>query len=213
MSHRRLLLSIVLVVGWLNLCGCDKESEQVRASYAAYTQAELNRDGVKGFMYVSRETIDYFANMQRLALEADHEQIRKRPFADRLFVATMRHEMDPNYLKSLTSEQVFMVGIRDGWLCAENPGSLRLEAISIRGDRATASTTLNGRTTPVQLEFVKEDGTWKFDPMSLMAELERMSTEVLQGTDMNEDEFIVLCVGLNSGEPVSPDIWKKPKLK
>jgi hypothetical protein len=199
----------------LALPGCgSNEPEAVRTCYEDYVQAELARDGSKAVMLVSQSTKDFFGAIRELAIEAGPEQIRARPFCDRMFITMIRHRMDLNYVKQLTGEQLYMVGIRDGWLTAKSPGEgVSLENIEVDGDTARADLVVRGETLPFKIEFVKEQGQWKMDPTPSFRELENIMSKALEGRNVDLDQIVMLGIAKTTGKPVSPTIWDKPKLQ
>jgi hypothetical protein len=89
---------------------------------------------------------------------SDEEQIRD--------VVALGNELDPEICDKLTDRWLENVTGGDASDCEEQlkdteKDSIQIEDVSVEGDEATATATIQGQ--PGRLLLVKEDGEWKLD--------------------------------------------------
>ena len=197
----------------------DSEEAEVRRVFQAYKDALLEGDGETAAGLVDSGTLAYFESIQSLALAGSEEEVRARPFVDRLLVVTMRHELDRDMLATMDLEDLLRHAIAAGWIGKASIRQLDIGEVEISGDEATGLAltggapppSQDGEIDPLRYSFIREDGVWKFRFGSLVASLNRVITQFAQQMGANEDDLIFTLVQAISGRQVLPDIWSGPR--
>jgi len=205
-----LLLSLALLTGCSN-----EDATGARQAWEDYLAAASAKDGQKAVVLVTQGSHDYYERMRVSALEADESQLRPMPMMDRLMVLTLRHQLEPSYLRGVTGAQIYSLGVSNGWLAMEEVNGMQFHSVTVNGDKALVAFDLNGKRVPYGFPMQKENGAWKLDAVELLAkvgpivsaEFSRMAAMM----NIPVDEFLVMSLEEAYGKPVSPDIWKKPQ--
>ena len=206
------LFCLLIAVTCVHLGGCgaskDDKSDIVQAT-KAYQAAIRACDGQTASTYVSNESVEYIGQLQRLALQAGPDEIQGKAFADRAFIAQIRHYLAPNYVSQLSPAQLLMVAVKDKWIGGFIGDVYEVDDFHIDGDRADAAITNMGKV-PYRYRFVKENGVWKQDLTALFEGNTRLIENNVETKD-EQNAFIMKSLEIQSRKKVSPDIWKKPK--
>jgi len=205
-----LLLSLVCLSG----CGKD-ETPSIQKAWEDLYAAHAAKDSQKAVGLVSQSTVDFYERLRKAALEADEPEVKAMRFFDKYMILQMRARMAPDYLRSLTGQQVFMVSVRDGWDAKQYADVPELNNIKVDGDTATANMVVRGKEAPFDYGFVKEDGVWKHDLTKMMDLLSDMTAQAMRAKPSNVqldmDDLLLITLRMQTGKEVSPEIWKKPK--
>lgn len=210
----------ILLAGLVLLCAAGSTAatpeEEIRTLFQAYKTALLEGDGAAAARLVDVATLDYFEAIKRVGLEGSEDELRQRPFVDRLLVITMRHQLEPAELEEMDLEDLLRHAIEEGWIGRQSIRQLDIGKVELEGDEASAPALTSGVETPTQdgaepalrYEFVREDGEWKFRFHSLVASLNEIIASLTAQMGTDEDALIFMLVEQLSGRKVLPDVWQ-----
>jgi hypothetical protein len=196
-------------------CGQDEEAA-IRSTHDKFNAASSANDFQTVVSLVNQNTLDFFERMRTHAINSGPETISSLPMVDRMFIATIRAHVEPSYLKQLSSAQLVMVGMRDGWLNTTKDGKSppALGEILVDADRAEAEIIANGQTGPFKFVFTKEDGLWKHDMAALLkwaSETFEQSMKRHPNPMFSEDEQLLQVLSAQHKKQITSVIWNKPK--
>ncbi|HYH32052.1 MAG TPA: hypothetical protein VD903_16895 [Pseudonocardia sp.] len=187
------------------------DSEQaVRAVFAAYKQALLNRDAPAATARVSDSTIEYYGSLARLAGTGGPEEIGARSLVDRLTIALLRTQRSPADFAAVDGRQLFAYAVDAGLVDSSTVADVELGDVRVAGERAFAQAVIRGRSTPFDYEFVRADGRWLFDAVPALQAGNSALQVVAQKSGVPEDEFIFRAVESATGQRVDESIFAKP---
>jgi len=210
-------LLALLVVGSGASAAAPDDEDQVRQVFVAYKKALMEGDGDVAAALVDTGTLDYFEAIKGLSLEGREDEIRGRPFIDRLLIVTIRHELDPSLLRGMELRDLLRHAIDAGWIARSSIAQLDIGDVSVEGDEATGvalagamAASSDPDAEPLFYRFVREDGVWRFRFASLVASLNRIVTDFARQMGAAEDDLIFMLVQTLSGRQVLPEIWDAP---
>jgi len=177
------------------------EAEAVHAVLRAYFDAVTHRDGAAAVQAVTRTTRGYYARMRDLALTATEAQVRAAPLMDRVSILMYRHRVPAGVLRTLAGDSAFAHTISAGWVAATAGEPPAMGPVFGRGDRAIM------RDRGTSMQFVREDGAWRWDMMPLIRGASREFAASLPG-GMTEEQFIFRVLEMSTGRPASPSVWQ-----
>jgi hypothetical protein len=198
------------------LFGCENQEDLVRKSWHDFHNAGSARDSQTAVGLISQSTIDFYERMRKAALEADEPEVRAMRYSDKMMVLLLRLRHTPEYLRTLTGAQVFMVSIQEGWDYGYKTIIPELLEIKIDGDTARGSLGMRGRSSgDFDYIFVKEGGVWKHDLTTMLDAMSDMMSQALRDkpadVQLDVDSLVLMTLREETGKEIPPDIWKKPK--
>ena len=225
MKRTLLIVLGVVFAGALGVAGQEPppakplslEQSEILNVFQSYKSALLQGDGETAARLVDADTLEYFRDIQGLALSADASVLKSRPFVDRLLVITIRHELDTKMLEEMGLEDLLRHAINAGWIAKASILQLDIGEITVVGDEASAVALVNGAAPPpaegaepLAYRFVDERGGWRFRFSSLVASLNRVISDFTAQMGAKEDDLIFTLVQAISGRQVLPEVWDTP---
>ncbi|GJQ60010.1 MAG: hypothetical protein D8M57_17560 [Candidatus Scalindua sp. AMX11] len=212
MNYRMTALIIVLCV---LISNCTAEEPQkttgdngVRGAFDNYRSSILNQDGSKAVKYVSKSTIEYYRKIMNATLTGKEEEVRGLSTIDKMMVILLRHRMKVKVLSKMTAENLFIHSVDKGWIGKDSVINSDIGEITESNNKATAVFINYGKKTPLKYQFVKEQEQWKLDLTAVMPISDEAFKQVIESSNLDEDEYIFKILESISGEKLSEDIWQ-----
>lgn len=209
-------------------CDAARAVEDVRKVFDQYKDALVRGDGVLARQLVDSGTLAYFEELKRLARSGSEAEVKARSFVDRLLIVSMRHALPTEVIETLTFEGLITTAMTEGWIRPETVAGLSMGEVTVDGDQASGVAVASGLSiapTPPAAEpataqadaalgvdylFACEVGAWKFRFGSLVAQLDRLVSELTQQLGAEEDALIFSLVEAFTGKKVLPEVWQPP---
>ncbi len=188
----------------------DPEEAAIRAAFEAYRAALLARDGEGALPHVSQAVVEYYGNVQQLALYAGAAEVRARPLSDQLFVLMLRQRIAPERLRGMAAGEVFAHGVAQGWISDESARTQQLGRVGVMGNMAIAETLVRGRPSPVRLHFVRTDGAWRWDMLSVIQSVDAGLRSAAERAGATPEALMAAAVERVTGQAVTPALWDAP---
>ncbi len=157
------------------LAACQRGStteEQAHVAHAfdSWKQAILDHHADQAMAYIPHRVDDYIATLKvpPAPASAGTAASSQFPSVDLLLRHALAQKVPPDLRPNLTMATLLQ-RITDRHLF--DPHDLKeisLGPVSVDGDRASAEVYYDGMLTAVRLSFLKEDGAWKIDVMSIL---------------------------------------------
>jgi hypothetical protein len=185
----------------------DPEAPAVQAVYDAYRAALRARDGAAGARLVAAPTLEYYADMQWLALYGSAEAVRAQPPIDRLTVLTMRHRVEPERLRGMTARQLLEVAVSEGWAGTGSPAAEKSGDVRVDSSVATMKVTVSGTTRSSETSFLRQEDGWRLDLLPQVLLLGWALELAAKRTGVAEDDFLLSTLTRSTGRAPSEQIW------
>jgi hypothetical protein len=194
----------------------------IRDLFNRYKTALLSGDGATAARLVDTETFQYFEEIKALTLSGAEDEVRQRPFVDRLLIVTMRHELPAAELEGMDLEGLLEHAIEAGWIGKQSIMGLGIGEITVDGDQATAvavtptqatgtpGTTGTEAASELRYRFVRDQGEWRFGFRSLVESINQMIAQLTKQMGTDQDALIFVLVEQLSGRKVLPEVWSLP---
>jgi hypothetical protein len=211
MRHMPILLLGAVLAG-LGGCSGSKtpvrdEADDVRASFQAYKQAILARDGATALSHVDKKTLQYYERMRDAALTANRGTVQAMSTVDKLMVLMLRARIPAAQLQQMSPEELFRHAVNQGWIGRESVEGNEVGDVEVSGDTATAVHVSRGQTSSFKWVFHKEDDAWKIDLTSMMPTADWAMKQVIQQSGMPEDQVLLQLLQATTGMPASDALW------
>ncbi|MFQ5415503.1 MAG: hypothetical protein ACE5FL_00495 [Myxococcota bacterium] len=180
----------------------------VEQGFANYRGALMARDGARAAAAVSRNSLAYYDNIRRLALKAEKEDLAVIEGTERMLVLGIRHQAPKGLLESATPLELLAHAVDVGLVSDASVAATGLGRVKIDGDMARAFVVVDGEPTRSVLQFVREDGVWKFDLEFAMRASSGLVAAIATQSGLSEDAVILNLLSQGSGRPVGPEIWR-----
>jgi hypothetical protein len=204
---------LLLAATWLCVgCGESRDQAEIRGSFDGYYKAIHAADGEAAAAVVDNATIQYYDRMLGLALRGARQEVGRLSMLDRMMVFTIRHRVPLATAQRMTGKDLFIHGVRQGWIGKDAGKDIKLGEISISGTTAEAAIESNGQRAPFKWTFHKEGGAWKMDLTSIMPAGNRALSSLAARGGMDEDELILKSLELVSEAPLNRDSIYKPMI-
>ena len=182
----------------------------MRATFEAYRQAILMRDGKSAAALLSNETVNYYRTIAELAGTGGPDQIKPRPLVDRLTIVMLRVLRHPVELAKLDGRSLFQYAVEVGLIDSQSIQGNALGRVRITGDLALAQVVVQGQPLPVDYAFVRSGPDWKLNTVPILSTLNDDMKKAATQAKLSEDDFIFKTVEAATGAKIDDRIYSKP---
>lgn len=202
------------------MAACDKQAPEkaaIRQAFKDLEQAYAENKGHHASELVTPESLTYYGELLRVAMDGKPEEVKKRPTMDRFEIYTIRHNANRKALKGLDGRGYQTFTTDQGWWSDPDLESWTesLHSIKIDSSGAKAWTYImeGGRPTSYRVNFEKIDGRWRIDELSIREYSGRIIEENAQRERMNVEEYMFKLIEYESGRPVDRGAMQRPMPK
>ena len=202
-------LKVLATCGWLLIYGnvFADEAADINNSFNEYKKSIVRTNSLQAVGLVSQSTIDYYSAAKKLALTAKADKLKRLPFSQKMFVLTLRMRMSKSKLQSMDGRELFMHAVSSGWISKSSVENSALGKVRITGNTAYVDYVNKGKPSKTQFVFVKENGVWKFDLVSVMNEADKLFTAAAHRANVSEDKMVETLIEKATGRKVTPALW------
>ncbi|UOV05910.1 hypothetical protein MUU77_11575 [Pseudoxanthomonas sp. F37] len=204
---RWLILSLLLIP--LFARAADDEAA-VRATFAAYKAAVLARQGERAADHVTAGTLREYARYRELALAAPRTALEALPMTERLQVLIIRARVPAADLRAMDGRRVFTHAVDRGWIGREGVERSELGTVQVGGDHAAARLKIGATELPIDFEFEREPGGWRFNLIPLTTMSEDVFKQLARQNGVSENEMVMTLLRGLSETPVDERLWDPP---
>lgn len=214
-ARRGLLACAVLAA--VALAGCDEEEAAIEAAFYDQQNAFNQSDGATAVASYTARSFVFYDNLLEHALTSEDDVVRRLAPAAQGELVMMRNRCDVKQLEAMSGRDWVQHATDEGWYTYEEDPDRpeyfytigRIDVAS-DGTTATAQVLIDGVPLERSLEYTFEDGRWKCE---IDSEIAQLSDELRAwAVDIRTPirELILMWEGEDWGE-VRPDIWKPLK--
>jgi hypothetical protein len=190
---RRAPASLAACLALLALAAChhtDTRAEQARVAqtFDAWKQAVLDHHAGQSTIYIRRNADDYLASIK--TPPASGAAASPHPAVDLYLRRALATKVPPDLRANLTLATLLQRISDRNLVNPRDVSALTLGPVDVEGSKASATIYYNGVVTPVSLAFLKEDGAWKIDILSILPWTETLLTLDRLVTRKSEDEQV-----------------------
>jgi hypothetical protein len=186
----------------------DDDEAAIRAAFDAYKAAILGGDGRGAVRWLSADTFDYYEEAQRLALEADEEELRGEKLADQMGVLAMRGLLSAKAVRESSPEELVVTAVEKGLIGTSSVVKSTIGDVTVSGATATAQNVSDGEETPFDYIFVREEGAWRLKLMALLETSEATMHQAAQDQGLTDEELIDAVVVQMLGKAKAAKAWE-----
>lgn len=180
----------------------------IQETFGKYQHALVDLEGETVVELVTENTIEYFDEIQELALYGTFNEVENRSLTDRMQIVTLRHRVPVSTLQKKSPSELLAYCVETG-LFGKGAAALEIGEIRLQdGNAAVASTLMNGQPLPVQPRFVEEEGVWKLDMVSIISAADDALRAMAEQKAITQDDLILSMVSRSSGMDVGSEIWQ-----
>ena len=205
---RWLILSLLLIPLFDARAAGDEAA--VRATFAAYKAAVLAQQGERAADNVTTGTLREYARYRELALSAPRAALEALPMTERLQVLIIRARVPANDLRAMDGRRVFTHAVDRGWIGREGVERSELGTVQVDGDRAAARLKMGATELPVDFEFEREPGGWRFNLIPLTTMSEDVFKQLARQNGVSENEMVMTLLRGLSEAPLDERLWDPP---
>lgn len=187
-----------------------------RAAVDAFNDYRLNASVGNAGQALEHVHPGYFDAVQRhidLALDADREEVKALPFADRYAVFSMRVRVEPATLRTITPRAFAELAINEGWIEREMIAAVVVESVALLPEGSSEPTgaeitmSLGGRTNPSTFPMVYEGGAWLVDLATLMERGAAPAEKMAEMLGEDADEMLAVALSAKAGKAEIVDVY------
>jgi hypothetical protein len=205
--HRTFAFSTLLLLVSSSAAFGRQPEAGVREAFDGYKSAILAGDGKAAVQYVSQSTIDYFGEMQKLALHGAPADVRAQSMLNQLMILSLRHRLQPQQVKAMSPREILIYGVDNGWIGKTTVVGLEPGPVEISGNVGTIEILQAGKPSGVKFRFQREGGGWRIDLVPVLA-LGNTAMKMLAKQQGVTEEFLILSLLESvSGRKVPATIW------
>jgi hypothetical protein len=186
--------------------GCEKNAEDVEAirqQFQTFQIAFGDGDGSTLASVYSADSIAAAHKVVQLALDGTKEEILKRPVRDRFEIGMIRALGKRSEFSKMDGRAYV------AWIAQQNARAdsgrelVELDTVKVYGQESTAEPMRGSNRWGTRIRFVKEDGQWKLDMMSIIDAWNDRFTQRVRAAGKTENGFIAEFASLRAGKSLS----------
>ena len=183
--------------------------QEIEETFYTLMRALKRRDAETVLQLADERTWSYFSDLKDLALTADREVLEKLKPIDRFQVLALRHIRNPRDIAEITQKNLIIQAVNQGWFYLGDKPDVRIDFVDLLpgGNQAMADIIVNSVIPDERLEFIRQDGFWKMNLLTLLPRQEEKLMARLQETQQTEQEFFLDFLERETGKTPAPDIW------
>jgi hypothetical protein len=186
-------------------------SDAIRQTYAQFAKALASFDVDMAANLVSERTFDMYSRWSALALDSSSVDFEKMSQIEVLGVFQLRYLLSRQELESMTGNDIFRWGVREGLVDNDAVKRIELDKIQIDGDEALATLISNQQPVPgIAYRFVNESSRWRLDLFHLMAAAEPVFDQVRRDAGKSKTELAVFLLEQTYNETIPIEILTGP---
>lgn len=183
---------------------------EIKRTYDFYRDAILKDNGKFAVDYVCGPVIDYFGEIQELALYARKDELMAMPLLNQLQALQLRTMVPADELKAMSASDVFAHAVDNGWVLKNSVKQTQLGGIKITKDQAEAVIIRASTPAGGHFHFCKEDDQWKFNLLTVIEHSRHQLEGVARHRGLNGEEMVEQLLAGATGEEVKSKVWKPP---
>ena len=183
--------------------------DAIYGAWSRYKNAVLDGDGEAAAAEVSPGIISYFDEVRHAVLYMPETTLRSLPLIDKSMVLSVRTSITAEELVELDGRALYVKDVCEGLTLRASVRLLELgSCISVEGDTALMKVHSAGSSSPMPGAFLRMDGAWKVDMLSLLKLSARTFEEHCASTTLSRDDFVISAISSSSGKDISSVIWQ-----
>jgi len=181
--------------------------KQLRQSYNLYKNKVSKGNGVEVVKCVSSNTIRYYSSLLYMVNNADSLKLESADLLVKFSVLAIRHTLNWGMLRAMDGEKLFIYAIENG-LIGRETSKTEIGAIKFKDDNnASGELVMNGKSTGIFTDFIKENGVWKVDLISLLRANELGLKKMIQQQNKTENQSIMFILKQTFGSEPEHEVW------
>jgi hypothetical protein len=185
--------------------GVEKKSESIFKVFSAYKEALLAADGVEACNLVCAETIGWYSDSIKEALNLDRKELSQQDILKKFTIVRMRHEFPKKEVEQMSGKDMFILGVKKGWVGFASIPNTNLDRVEEKEDTAIGYMAA-APDTPAFF-FIKENGQWKISLVGSFPLIIKTLKHYIDSKGMTEDEWIISTLNNLSSKKVNPKIF------
>ena len=207
MKNWYLRLAIAFAIG-VGGCSTADEAQMVRQVFEKYKQAVLSDNGEAAASFLSQKTIDYYGDMQQLAVCASPQEVRNQSMVNRMQVFLLRWRVPPDVLPQMSELELVTYAVNQGWIGKSDVVTLDIGDVAVSDSVAFAQVVKNDQSSMMKFQFLKESGAWKLNLQPLLQVSNVAFKELATQSGIEENEFIFRLLESLEGRQPTEQIWQ-----
>lgn len=206
-----LAIAFAIVIGGGNTTSARSsidEAQRVRQVFQGYKQAVLSDNGEAAASFLSQETIDYYGEMQQLAVCASPQEVRNQSMVNRMQVLLLRWRVPPELLPQMSELELVVYAVNQGWIGKSGVVTMDIGDVAVSDSVALAQALKNDQPSSIKFRFLKQSGAWKFDLMPLLQMFNVAFKELATQSGIEENDFIFMMLESVAGKQPTEQIWQ-----
>lgn len=143
------------------------DSQAIGAAFETFTKAAGAKDGATAVSVLSSGTFSAYDEIRKVALTGTEEQVAALAPSGRILAYKMRGDMDPAMLRTASPNDLVKAVIDQGLVSEDSISAITLGDLTVNDGNALGKVRAARAQTTVFLSFLREDGAWKFNLLSL----------------------------------------------
>jgi hypothetical protein len=207
---RQWLFACLLCIFSATCWSTPADEQAVRDTFHGYKAAILDQQGVQAADRVSTGTLDAYQRYRELALSGNRATLQALPITEQLQVLIIRHRIPIAQLHAMNGRAVFIYAVDRGWIGRESVERTSIGPVQVDGDTAIARMRLGQAEAPLDFEFLRQQGQWRFDLMPVIAMAESVFAQMARQYGLSEDQLVLNLVSAVSGIRAEESLWDAP---
>ena len=205
---RKVLVALALAAVACGQPGPD--DKQIRSVFERYRNDLLDGSGNKAVALLSRSTIEHYARLKQLALFSQRAELQDQPLYDQMTVVLLRADSDPENLREMSPEDLFVYLIGKTGPAKEQLRATEIGDVLVEGDQASAHALVHGKDAGAAFNFVREGNKWRLDLTPFTQVISQLLEQVATARNASPQQIILDQVGTRTEGPIGDDVWDPP---
>lgn len=205
---RKILNTLFTLLVFTSVSFAQKlESDLVKEALKNYKSATLNNNGAEAIKYLDSKTRRHYQKMIDVVQNADSAQVEDLSLTDKLMVLTIRHKATKEEILSFKEDDLLLYAVNNGMVGKNSADKGTLGKVFIDKNFAKINIEMNGKATPLNFHFYKEEGQWKVDITALFPVSNMLFKKLIEDAEVSENDFLFNILEMLTGKEPRNSIW------
>ena len=203
------LIMVLLALGCSNSHNSRGENRQyIKSVFEDYHQAIREGNGRKAVKFVSDDTIAWYEEGRKLALDQKGSDLLEKGPAKKFTVIMFRNEFTRKELENTDGKTLFIIAINRGWVYREGD-TPRLDFIEVsQNGKEAVGHIMDEEKVPI-FSFIKENNQWKVSLKIPIHHADLLFRDTIADTAIKERDWLKFLLETSTGKKAKKEIFRE----
>lgn len=172
-------------------CSKGNDEKDIRTAFDQYKAALNKSDAKAAAELVDSNSINYYGNIRRYALDYDSTQLMQLPVTDLVTVLLLKQQLPADSLITMDGKAVFIRSMEaDGFADKKQMAQYTVSTVKVDNNTGTVAIKQDSTAIPLPMIFHKENGHWKLDVTQMLKQAQAVFEDLMNANHKTKMDIV-----------------------